>query len=164
MLNVVLLGYFGNMWLFIHWSIFNFESNTDNNDSTDNSRPVIVSYIKMNEEPSVATAVLQYPDSKAHWAHVGPTWSRQDPRWANVGPTKFAVWIRVVPYHFRHTHIYICLYIYCHVWDIMDWFLGFVVVLIMIVAIDTLKYFFIGIWLPLCQFNNPKWYKQISIY
>ena len=32
----------------------------------------------------------QIPDSKARWAHVGPTWSRQDPRWANVGPTKFA--------------------------------------------------------------------------
>ena len=32
-----------------------------------------------------------YPDNKARWAHVGPTWSRQDPRWANVGPTKFAV-------------------------------------------------------------------------
>ena len=32
-----------------------------------------------------------FPDSKAHWAHVGPTWSRQDPCWANLGPTKFAV-------------------------------------------------------------------------
>ena len=30
------------------------------------------------------------PDSMARWAHVGPTWSRQDPHWANVGPTKFA--------------------------------------------------------------------------
>ena len=33
------------------------------------------------------------PDSKACWAHVGPTWSRQDPRWANVGPTTFAIGI-----------------------------------------------------------------------
>ena len=34
---------------------------------------------------------LPYPDNKARWAHVGRTWSRQDQRWANVGPTKFAV-------------------------------------------------------------------------
>ena len=33
----------------------------------------------------------QYPERRARWAHVGPTWSRQDARWANVGPTKFAV-------------------------------------------------------------------------
>ena len=31
------------------------------------------------------------PESKARWAHVGPTCSRQDPCWANVGRTKFAV-------------------------------------------------------------------------
>ena len=24
------------------------------------------------------------PLNKARWAHIGPTWSRQDPRWANV--------------------------------------------------------------------------------
>ena len=33
----------------------------------------------------------KYPDSKARWANVGPTWSRQDPCWANVGQMKFAV-------------------------------------------------------------------------
>ena len=37
------------------------------------------------------TNTVRNPDSKARWAHVGPTWSRQDPRWANVGPAKFAV-------------------------------------------------------------------------
>ena len=31
------------------------------------------------------------PDSRVCWAHIGPTWSRQDPRWSNVGSTKFAV-------------------------------------------------------------------------
>ena len=37
------------------------------------------------------TSHKRIPDSKARWVHVGSTWSRQDPRWVNVGPTKFAV-------------------------------------------------------------------------
>ena len=39
--------------------------------------------------------VMSCPDSKAaRWAHVGPTWRRQDPRWANMGPREFAVGCR----------------------------------------------------------------------
>ena len=31
------------------------------------------------------------PGSKASWTHVGPKWSRRDPRWPSVGPTQFVV-------------------------------------------------------------------------
>ena len=39
------------------------------------------------QAPVIMTSYLPIliPDSKARWAHVDPTWSRQDPRWANVG-------------------------------------------------------------------------------
>ena len=42
-------------------------------------------------DSSKKTVDRNIPNSMALWAHVGPTWSRQDPRWANVGPTKFTV-------------------------------------------------------------------------
>ena len=54
------------------------------------------SYMAVLIEVGVSRAIswswyYNIPESKARWAHAGPTWSRQDPRWANVGPMKFAV-------------------------------------------------------------------------
>ena len=34
-----------------------------------------------------------YPDSKVHWANVGPTLGRQDPGEPQVGHMKFAIWV-----------------------------------------------------------------------
>ena len=49
------------------------------------------------------------PESKARWAHVGPTWSRQDPRWAKMGPTKFAVGVaKELQIEARFCHEIIC--------------------------------------------------------
>ena len=31
------------------------------------------------------------PDSKVHWANIGPTWGRQDPGGPHVGPMNFAI-------------------------------------------------------------------------
>ena len=31
------------------------------------------------------------PDSKVHWANMGPIWGRQDPGGLHVGPMNFAV-------------------------------------------------------------------------
>ena len=35
--------------------------------------------------------------------HVGPTWSRQNPRWANVGSTKFAIGDSIVYFQRSYT-------------------------------------------------------------
>ena len=32
------------------------------------------------------------PDSKVHWANIGPIWGRQDPGGPHVGPMNFAIW------------------------------------------------------------------------
>ena len=32
------------------------------------------------------------PDSKVHWANMGPTWGRQDPGGPHVGPVNLAIW------------------------------------------------------------------------
>ena len=37
--------------------------------------------------------VVMYPDSKVHWAHMGPIWGRQDPDGLHVGPMNFAIWV-----------------------------------------------------------------------
>ena len=34
-----------------------------------------------------------FPDSKVHWANMGPTWGRQDPGGPHVGPMNFAIWV-----------------------------------------------------------------------
>ena len=33
------------------------------------------------------------PDSKVHWANMGPIWGRQDPGAPHVGPRNFATWV-----------------------------------------------------------------------
>ena len=35
----------------------------------------------------------KYPDSKVHWANMGPIWGRQDPGGPHVGPMNFAIWV-----------------------------------------------------------------------
>ena len=32
------------------------------------------------------------PDSKVHWANMGPIWGEQDPGGPHVGPMNFAIW------------------------------------------------------------------------
>ena len=32
------------------------------------------------------------PDSKVHWANMGPIWGRQDPGGPHVGPMNIAIW------------------------------------------------------------------------
>ena len=32
-----------------------------------------------------------YPDSKFHWANMGPIWGRHDPGGPHVGPMNFAI-------------------------------------------------------------------------
>ena len=34
-----------------------------------------------------------YPDSKIHWANMGPIWGRQDPGGPHVGPVKCVIWV-----------------------------------------------------------------------
>ena len=34
-----------------------------------------------------------YPESKVHWANMGPIWGRQDPGGLHVGPMNFAIWV-----------------------------------------------------------------------
>ena len=34
-----------------------------------------------------------FPDSKVHWANMGPIWGWQDPGWLHVGPMNFAIWV-----------------------------------------------------------------------
>ena len=36
-----------------------------------------------------------YPDSKVHWANIGPILVRQDPGGPHVGPTNFAIRVYV---------------------------------------------------------------------
>ena len=33
-----------------------------------------------------------FPDSKVHWANMGPIWGRQDPDGPHVGHMGFAIW------------------------------------------------------------------------
>ena len=33
------------------------------------------------------------PDSKVHWANMGPIWGQQDPGGPHVGPMNFAIWV-----------------------------------------------------------------------
>ena len=35
----------------------------------------------------------QYPDSKVHWANMGPFWGRKDPGGPQAGPMNFAIWV-----------------------------------------------------------------------
>ena len=35
------------------------------------------------------------PDSKVHWAYMGPTWGRQDPGGSHVGPMILALWVLI---------------------------------------------------------------------
>ena len=50
-----------------------------------------ITLLTHQDRNKIVTVMQTTPDSKARWAHGGPTWSRQDPRWANMGPTKSAV-------------------------------------------------------------------------
>ena len=36
------------------------------------------------------------PDSKIHWANMGPIWGRQDPGGSHVGPMNLALWDSVI--------------------------------------------------------------------
>ena len=36
--------------------------------------------------------IVIIPDSKVHWANMGPIWGRQDPDGPHVGPMNFAIW------------------------------------------------------------------------
>ena len=42
-----------------------------------------------------------HPDSKVHWAHMGPTWGRQDPGGPHVGPMNLAIWAYTFLCHIR---------------------------------------------------------------
>ena len=37
-----------------------------------------------------------YPDSKVHWANMGPIWDQEDPGWPHVGRMNFAIWVHAV--------------------------------------------------------------------
>ena len=43
--------------------------------------------------PAILASIINYPDSKAHGANMGPIWGRQDPGGPHVGPMSFAIWI-----------------------------------------------------------------------
>ena len=44
------------------------------------------------------------PDSKVHWASMGPIWGRQYPGGLHVGPMNFAIWdVPLKPYSYRFT-------------------------------------------------------------
>ena len=36
---------------------------------------------------------LHFPDSKVHWANIGPIWGRQNPGGPHVGPMNFVIWV-----------------------------------------------------------------------
>ena len=50
------------------------------------------------ENTNVGTNLLQpsslriHPDSKVHWANMGPIWDRQDPGGPHVGPMNIVIW------------------------------------------------------------------------
>ena len=43
------------------------------------------------EELMPYVTAVATPDSKAHWANMGPIWGRQDPGGPHVGPMNFAL-------------------------------------------------------------------------
>ena len=48
-----------------------------------------------NYHHDLAARLIQvsYPDSKVHWANMGPIWGRQDPGGPYVGPMNLAIWV-----------------------------------------------------------------------
>ena len=52
-----------------------------------------------------------YPDSKVHWANMGPTWGRQDPGGPHVGHVNLAIWVVFIscsPHTLRHSDLDFC--------------------------------------------------------
>ena len=41
-------------------------------------------------------ALFLFPESKVHWANMGPIWGRQGPGGPHVGPMNFAIWVGLV--------------------------------------------------------------------
>ena len=58
---------------------------------------VRLSYI-VNTMAATSLVTQDNPDSKVHWANMGPIWGRQDPGGPHVGPMNFAIWL----YWFLH--------------------------------------------------------------
>ena len=64
--------------------------------------------IKRDQLPMYTFGVIDYgkncseykqkdcPDSKVHWANMGPIWGRQDPGGPHVGPMNLAIWVCII--------------------------------------------------------------------
>ena len=52
--------------------------------------------LRPHEQAQPMSYDIKYPDSKVHWANMGPTWVWQDPGGPHVGPMNLAIWVVIV--------------------------------------------------------------------
>ena len=86
----------------------------------------------------MASCYVDYPDSKVHWANMGPIWGRQDPSGPHVGPMSFAIWVGMTYHQYSSPsksnpwkHLMSSKLFFCKMWLILPWAHGKCVKMIM---------------------------------